>query len=134
MFDDEEIIDGEIVKKRPDRTFVRMIHGGDEGAALAPMLAIWRNIQTPSFSGEMGEWMDFVTQWRRYVDLVEDSQWKKLSDNLKLEILASCLDSDNAIIIRAKISHGQTFAEIWADLDRRCVRTIWSAIAKIGEI
>jgi hypothetical protein len=101
-----------------------MVFGSNtgNGAGLAPMMAIWGNIKSPFFTGEVGAWADFEGEWKRYIRMLEDGVGKIIGADMKLEIFSNCLDPDNRQILQAKRTQGQKFEEIWEDFERRYVR------------
>ena len=86
------------------------------------MMAIWGNIKSPFFTGEVGAWADFEGEWKRYIRMLEDGVGKIIGADMKLEIFSNCLDPDNRQILQAKRTQGQKFEEIWEDFERRYVR------------
>ena len=128
LFEDEVIIGGEIVstQNQPRRTHVRMIRHGANPAQntgfTSVMSSIWQSIRAPTFNGAVGEWMDFSAKWSRYLRLVENITGQIPADDLRLEILTTCLDPDNKSIVESKISQGQTYTQVWQDLERRYTR------------
>ena len=86
------------------------------------MVAIWGNISSPYFTGEVGDWADFEGEWKRYVRMLEDGTGKVLGSDIKLELFSKVLDPENKQILLAKRAREETFDEIWDDFEKRYIR------------
>ena len=79
-----------------------------------------RKFETPVYSGRMSDWRDFVSEWNRYIAVNEELSQKKMPESIKIMFFLQALDEGNRGIARARFDQGQTFRDVWLELERRC--------------
>jgi hypothetical protein len=96
---------------------------------------LMKGLETPKFSGQLEEYMDWKVNFKQYVELLSMERGS-LPDAVKLEVLSRALDNSNRTILQAHREGGGDFDSFVQILDKRYLSDVqeyhrrrWSNLA-----
>ena len=97
-----------------------MLRGGGGGGTNTGFLSQMLT-KVPQFSGEISTWSDFVSRFKKYLEMVQEVEFggRVIPARIKEYLLMESMDADNRSILQAKYDKGLGFDELWGDLEKR---------------